>query len=103
MCNGQYQSVSWQQREGWGHGGWGAHRMHHRVGVFIAPCFMLFFGMFLLFMVFKTGLWIPLLVVGGIFWAMKHHHWHNSEWGRDWREKRKHGYGPMWGSEPDEK
>ena len=114
MCNGHYQSVNWQRRGDWGHdgwgghhmhhrGGWGTHRMHHHGGFFIAPFFMLAFGMFLLFMVFKSGLWIPLLVVGSIFWAMKHHHWHNGEWGGGWHDKRKRGYGPMWGGEPDEK
>jgi hypothetical protein len=57
-------------------------------GFFFFPPFAFFFGLFVLFMLFKTGIWIPLLIGGLIFAAMRHHHRH--EFG-GW-EKRKHGH-----------
>ena len=65
------------------------YRHYGHRGFFFFPPFALFFGFFLLFMLFKTGLWIPLLVLGLIFWATRHHR-HYHEFG-GW-EKRKHGY-----------
>lgn len=61
-------------------------------GFFFFPPFAFFFGLFMLFMLFKTGLWIPLLIGGLIFWAMRHHRFEGG-CGGHW-EKRKHG-GPM--------
>ena len=63
-------------------------------GFFFFPPFAFFFGLFVLFMLFKTGLWIPLLVLGLIFWATRHHrHAFAGGCGGHW-EKRKFG-GPM--------
>ena len=50
------------------YGGWGRGRH----GFFFFPPFALLFGLFLLFILFHTGLWIPLLVVGLIFWSLNH-------------------------------
>jgi hypothetical protein len=59
-------------------------------GFFFFPPFGFLLGMFMLFMLFKTGLWIPLMIVGLIFWAMRHYHFEGN-CGGHW-EKRKHGY-----------
>jgi hypothetical protein len=56
------------------------------------PPFAFFFGLFMLFMLFKTGLWIPLLVLGLIFWAVRHHRY-GWEGGCGGWEKRKRGSG----------
>ena len=91
-CNG-FQAVNWQQREDWGHHGWG--RPH---GFFFFPPLMLLFGLFILFAIFKTGLWIPLLLIGLFFAATRHHRHGHHEFRREMWEKRKRGgYGPMWG------
>ncbi|MBZ0303676.1 MAG: hypothetical protein K8J31_28305, partial [Anaerolineae bacterium] len=55
---------------------------------------------FMLFMLFHTGLWIPLLIGGLIFWGIRQHRrqdggmWEKRKWG-DWQpedepEKTKH-------------
>ena len=70
------------------HGYWG----RRRCGFFFFPPFALFFGLFLLFMLFHTGLWIPLLVGGVIFWSLKRRPdmWEKRKW-NDWDdEKPKH-------------
>ncbi len=79
MCGDKYQSASWRH----GGGGW----KHGHPGSFFFPPFALLFGFFLLFMLFKTGLWIPLLVLGLIFWGTRQHrgHWARHEW-RDWQD-----------------
>ena len=95
MDCGNYQTVNWEQRGEWGHHSWG--RPH---GFFFFPPLMFLFGFFLLFALFHTGLWVPLLFVGLFFWATRHHRHHNGEFRQRLREKRKHGpygYGPMWG------
>ncbi len=62
-------------------------------GGFFFPPFAFFFGLFVLFMLFKTGLWIPLLVLGAIFWFTRHHRGgHGFGCGAGGWEKRKHGY-----------
>lgn len=57
------QSHAWRQR----HHGWG------RGGMRVFPFFgllPLFFGLAVLFFIFKTGLWIPLLLIGAfVFFA----------------------------------
>lgn len=77
-----------------GHRGWG-----HRRGPF-SP-FALLFGLFVLFVIFKSGLWLPLLLLGAFLWFMPamRRYWHEGrreqmrEWGekakRDWDEKPK--------------
>jgi hypothetical protein len=103
MNRGHYQTANWEERGDWGHHGWG--RPH---GFFFFPPFALLFGFFLLFALFHTGLWVPLLFVGLFFWATRHHHrvQHLREFRQRMVEKRKHGpygYGPMWGGwGPDE-
>ena len=49
------------------------------------PPFALLFGIGMMVMLFKTGLWIPLLVLGLVFWAKSQHH--REGWG--YGEKRK--------------
>ena len=93
MNCGRYQAVNWEQRGEWGQHGWG----HHRGGFFFFPPFAILFGLFILFAIFKTGLWIPLLFVGLFFWMTRHHrhHFHEFRQQRGLWEKRKHM--PMWG------
>lgn len=78
MCSERYQSVSWR---------------HGHPGFYFFPPFAMLFGFFLLFMLFKTGLWIPLLVLGLIFWGTRHHRgtWarHHGQWDDDEPEKPK--------------
>ena len=88
MDCGRYQAVNWDKRGEWG---------HHRGGFFFFPPFAILFGLFILFAIFKTGLWMPLLLVGLFFWATRHHrhrHFHEFRQHGTW-EKRKHM--PMWG------
>jgi hypothetical protein len=82
MDCGRYQAVNWDK-----HGGWG----HHRGGFFFP-----LIGLFILFAIFKTGLWVPLLFIGLFFWMTRHHRHHFHEFRQHgmW-EKRKHM--PMWG------
>ena len=87
MYGERYQTVNWKR-----HGGWGPHERGYR-GFFFFPPFALLFSLFLLFALFKTGLWVPLLIVGLVFWGLKHrrHHFHQFD---GWT---KHKHGPMWG------
>lgn len=71
--------TSYNHHHGWGHRGF-------------SPVPFLF-GLLVLFMIFKTGLWIPLLVLGVIaFTAIKskarHWHWDEAKM-REWGEKAK--------------
>lgn len=68
------------------------YRHYGHRGFFFPPLGLLF-GLFMLFLLFKTGLWIPLLMIGLIFWAMKHHHCDSSAAGAWGKRKR----GPHWG------
>lgn len=78
----------------WQHGG---HWRRGHPGFFLPP-FAMVFGFFLLFMVFKTGLWIPLLVLGLIFWATR-----SCRYGRGGWEKAKRGGGDWWTDDTSDK
>jgi hypothetical protein len=68
-------------------GHWG-----HRGGWFFPP-FALLFGLFILFFIFKSGLWLPLLLLGAFLWFIPAMRRHWNEGGRDqmraWGEKAK--------------
>lgn len=91
-------------RTGWnGHHGWGRHR-----GFF--PPLALLFGLFVLFFIFKTGLWLPLLLLGGFLWVMPamRRYWHEGgrEQMREWGEKAKREWEsstPNWDDKPKRK
>ena len=55
------------------HHQWGHHHRHHGrgPGVFILPFLPLVIGMFLLLFLFKTGLWIPLVLIGAFMFFMR--------------------------------
>lgn len=40
----------------------------HGRGMFFLPIVPLLLGLFVLFLVIKSGLWLPLLVLGLVFW-----------------------------------
>ena len=44
--------------------------------MFFLPIFPIVFGLFVLGFIFKTGLWLPLLI-GFVVWRMMAHHHHN--------------------------
>lgn len=73
------------------HGHWQHNGRHF-------PPFALFGGLFVLFILIKTGLFVPLLLIGGLFcfmgmkhWhGMKHHQFHPFHEGHghhDWKER----------------
>lgn len=70
-------------------GGHYAYHAHGRGwhGPRFFPPFFIIPALFMMLIVFKTGLWVPLLVGGAIFWFMRagQHH-HHRAWGR--------GFGP---------
>jgi hypothetical protein len=75
-------------KHGWGHHGWG----HRGWGFAPFAFFPFIIGFFALMFLFKTGLWFPLLILGGIFWAVmafRHGGWGN--WQHHGGERR---YGP---------
>lgn len=69
--------------------------------MFFFPPLMLLFGLFVLFFIFKTGLWIPLLLIGALCFvgckrsmsrwtSVNHHEWREKmkrEW-RQWQDER---------------
>lgn len=92
------QHVPFEHR-GWGHGrGWGRHCHGSPIGLFL--------GLFILFAILKSGLWLPLLGLGMMFFVFAQMN------GRGWcmagpqSGKRKRGFGPMdsrpWYGTPDE-
>lgn len=87
MHGERYQTVSWKH-----HGGWGPHGRDYR-GFYFFPPLALLFGSLLLFALFHTGLWLPLLVGGLIFWGLRQRR-HDFEGFDGWA---KHKHSPMWG------
>ena len=84
--------------------GWG-----RPFGFMLMPFFALFVGFFMLMLLFKTGLWIPLLLIGAFFfffrpWSMGRRGWGGKspeEWNtfrQNMREKMKHEWSG-WNSE----
>jgi hypothetical protein len=71
MCHGHAHHARWEGRH---------HHGPHP--------FMILVGLFIVFTIFKSGIWIPLMAVGFLVWATQHHH---MEWGGGWQEKHKHG------------
>lgn len=47
------------------------HGMGRPFGFMLLPIFALFFGLFMLMLLFKTGLWIPLLLIGAFFFFFR--------------------------------
>jgi hypothetical protein len=77
--------------------GWNGHCHAFRGGWFVP-----LFGLFILLFIFKSGLWLPLLMLGAFLWlmpAMRRHEGGLREWSekakrdwdtyRDWDEKPK--------------
>lgn len=64
----------WGRGHGWGFGGW-----------MFFPLVMFAGAFFMLFLLLKTGLWIPLLLIGLLFYffsPMRSRGW--GQWGRRW-------------------
>ncbi|MBK8024199.1 MAG: hypothetical protein IPK19_22885 [Chloroflexi bacterium] len=96
---------------GWHHQGWGGHGWGHRRGFgpwmfggfMFAPLLMLAGFLFLVFFIFKTGLWIPLLLLGALFYFFSpmRRGWNRGgweDWGRRW-ESRANEWRQRWESE----
>jgi hypothetical protein len=66
---------------------------HHSCGTFRGGWFVPLFMLFILFFIFKSGLWLPLLLLGAFLWFMPamRRYWHEGgrEQMREWGEKAK--------------
>lgn len=83
---------SWSEKQtGWDHHGWDGH---HK-GFFFAPPLFLIGGLLLLLVIFSSGLWVPLLVIGALFYffSPRSHAWRHE--GRKWAKE----WGQRWNSE----
>ena len=56
----------------WEHHHHGGHH-HHGMGrgMFFFPFVPMLFGLFVLFLIFKTGLWLPLLLIGAFMFFVR--------------------------------
>ncbi|MCK6579989.1 MAG: hypothetical protein L6Q98_18005 [Anaerolineae bacterium] len=91
---GHHHHHHWGGR-GWGHRGWG----WGFGGLMFAPFLMLAGFFFVLFLLFKTGLWIPLLLIGALFFffsPMRRKGWEH--WGQRW-ESRANAWRQRWEAE----
>ncbi|MDZ4767464.1 MAG: hypothetical protein SGI73_23245 [Chloroflexota bacterium] len=89
---------------GWGHHHGGHHHHHHgwgHRGAHFSP-FPLIFGLFALFFIFKFGLWMPLLIIGALFWFGARSRWSGRGWDdakmREWGDKAKREF-ESWGND----
>ncbi|HLU10066.1 MAG TPA: hypothetical protein VK003_10405 [Oceanobacillus sp.] len=59
----------------------------HGRGMFVPPFVPLLLGLFVLFLVIKSGLWLPLLALGLVFWMFSpmRRRWHGGFMDRHWR------------------
>jgi hypothetical protein len=81
------------------HPGYG-HRPWHG-GMFFLPIIPIIFGLFVLGFIFKTGLWLPLLI-GFVIWKIVSHHHHSDGHGPfSDMHKRKHDFRASFEDEGD--